>query len=186
MRAFPALMAIALPFLAMGQADTAIARPLILQDAFGLQLSKARIFQAALAAWTYTFGLEPGARIELQDARNGLLEGTARVNYRNTGLTAREETMGVIAYRVTIQAENGQCRVHIAQFSHSGNRNAAGGGIDIGTLYLGDRPMERIRGISIGTAMKLHADMRDQAIAQVRKVMNAFAARMRTIAASTK
>ena len=175
-----------LPCLASAQVDTILVRPLVLQDAIGLQLSRVQIFNAAMEAWSYTFGHEPGAVVEMTDADNGLLEGTARFNYRGDLLSEREETMGVITYHITIQADNGQCRIRITQFYHTGNRSAMGGGIDIGPLYAGDRPKTRIPSISIGTAQKLHADMCMQVTAQLRKVMNAFAARMRTAEAATK
>jgi hypothetical protein len=175
-----------LPCLGLAQVDTVAAQPLVLRDAIGLQLSRMQVYNAAVRAWTYTFGQEPGAKVELEDAANGLLEGTARFNYRSSMLADREETMGVITYHVTIQAENGQCRIHISQVQHTGNRNAMGGGIDIGPIYAGARPKTRIRGISLGTAQEVHADMRMQVSAELRKVMNAFAARMRAAASTTK
>lgn len=186
MRPLVILALLLLPFLAMAQVDTVPARPLVLQDVFGLQLSRMQVFAAADQAWAYTFGQEPGAKIELDDADHGLLEGTARFNYRSNILTDREETMGVITYHITIQAENGQCRIRISQVQHTGNRAALSGGIDLGPIYAGDRPRTRVPGMSFGTAEKVHADMRMQISAQVQKVMNAFAARMRTAAASTK
>jgi len=186
MRPVAILALLLLPRLAMAQVDTARAQPLVLQDAIGLQLSRMQVYSAALEAWTYTFGQEPGAKVDLKDAANGLVTGTARFNYRSNLLASREETMGVITYHITIQADNGQCKVRISQVQHTGNRNAMGGGIDIGPIYDGDRPMTRIPGISLGTAQKVHADMRLQVSTQVRSVMNAFAARMRAASASTK
>lgn len=186
MRPLAILALLLLPCLAMAQLDTVPARPLVLQDAIALQLSRLQVYSAILDAWTYTFGQEPGAKVVLKDAENGLVEATARFNYRSNILADREETMGVIIYHITIQADNGQCKVRISQVQHTGNRNAMGGGIDIGPIYEGERPMTRIPGISLGTAQKVHADMRMQVSTQVRNAMNAFAVRMRRAASTTK
>lgn len=157
-------------------------RPLVLTDAIGLPLSSTQVFKAALGAWPYSFGQEPGARLLLQDTVSGSIRGTARVNFRSTGLGSREESMGVITYDITIQAENGQCLVRINHFFHTGNKNAMGGGVDLGPIYAGERPPEKVRGISMGTATRLHEDMRKQAQAHVGEVMKAFAAGMRRAA----
>ncbi len=186
MRVLPLFALLLLPCLTKAQTDTVPARPLILQDAIGLQLSRMQVYAAAQEAWAYTFGQEPGAKVDLKDAENGLLEGTARFNYRSNFLVDREETMGVITYHITIQADNGQCRVRITQITHTGNRNAMGGGIDMGPIYAGDRPLIKIPGMSLGSAQKVHADMRMQVSIQIHKVMNAFATRMRTAAATMK
>lgn len=165
--------------------DAPAERPgaLVLTDAMGLELSKARIHAAALEAWTFTFGQEPAARIDRQDKENGLIEGSARFNFRSSALGAREETLGSINYRITVQSENGQCRVRLARFEHTGNRNMRGGGVDLGTLYAGDRPPQRVPGISLGLAQRLHADMRAQVTERLGLVMKSFAARMRSAAA---
>lgn len=87
--------------------------------------------------------------------------------------------MGVINYQVFIQAENGQCRVRISHFTHTGNRNATGGGVDLGLLYAGQRPQESVQGISMGTANRLHADMRAQSRAHMDEVIKTFFAALR-------
>ncbi|MBS1582885.1 MAG: DUF4468 domain-containing protein [Bacteroidetes bacterium] len=168
---------------AMAQDATDAAGTLVITDAIGLELSKARIYAAALDAWGFTFGQEPGARLDREDKENGVIEGAARFNYRSTALSAREETMGTIAYRITVQCDNGQCRVRVAQLVHTGNRGAMGGGIDLGPIYAGDRPMTRVPGISLGLAQRLHADMRDRSSERIGQVMKAFAARLRAAAA---
>ena len=157
-------------------------RPLVLTDAIGLPMSSTQVFNAAVSAWAYSFGQEPGARLLLQDTVSGTIQGTARVNFRSTGLGSREESMGVITYNITIQAKNGQCEVRINHFLHTGNKNAIGGGVNLGPLYAGDRPPEKVPGISMGTATRLHADMRRQAQAHVGEVMKTFAAGIRRAA----
>ena len=153
--------------------------PLVITDATAVQLSKSQVFQAALDAWTYSFGQEPGVKVITRDTVAGRIEATARVNYRSQGLGSREQTMGVINYTITIQAENGQCQVRISHLYHVGNRNAPGGGIDLGTIYSGPRPLERTQGISAGTAQRLHEDMREQATARIKEVMKRFSSDMR-------
>ena len=159
-----------------------VKRPFVITDAIALPLSSAQIFNEALKQWRYTFGQEPGANLVMQDTATGTIQGTARINFRSSGLGSREETMGVITYEVAIQAENGQCRVRTSHFQHTGNRNSIGGGIDLGLLYAGDRPQEKIPGISMGTAQRLHADMCRRAQVHIGEVIKTFAARMRRAA----
>lgn len=153
--------------------------PLVITEATTVQLSKSQVFQAALDAWTYSFGQEPGAKVIARDTVAGRIEATARVNYRSTGVGSREETMGVINYTITVQAENGQCQVRITHLYHVGNHNAPRGGINLGTLYAGARPVERTPGISAGTAQRLHADMREQATARIKEVIKRFSSDLR-------
>lgn len=158
-----------------------VPKPLVFTQVTAVPRSRAQVFDAAVKAWEDSFGQEPGAQLIDQDRDNGIIEGAAWVNYRSTNLGSREETMGVIRYHVTIQAENGQCQVRVAHVEHTGNRQAMGGGIDMGQIYSGDRPNERIPGISRGTANALHADMRTQASDRINKVMRSFSMRMRAI-----
>lgn len=154
-------------------------RPLVITDAVALPLSKAQIFAAALNAWEFSFGQEPGAKLTTKDTSNNRIEGVARVNFRSSQLGSRSGSMGVITYAVTIQAENGQCQVRINHLSHTGNRNAPSGPIDLGTIYTGERPLEPVPGVSKGTADRLHSDMRAQATAHISDVMKRFASAMR-------
>ena len=156
---------------------------LAFSDAIALQLSKAQVLELALRAWEYSFGQEPGAEVLQVDSANGRIEGAARVNFRSTGLGAREATMGVIAYRITLEARNGQCLVRISHLEHTGNKMATGGAVDIGPIYAGARPLTKVPGISQGTAQRLHADMRTQATAKIQEAIHTFAARMRLLAA---
>ena len=157
-------------------------RPLVITEAIALPLSLGQVEQAARNAWQYSFGQEPGARLMLDEAGSGRVDGIARFNYRSSSVGSREQTLGVINYKISIQAENGQCRVRISHFSHNGNKSAPGGSVDLGTIYSGPRPAERVAGISAGSAQRLHEDMRTQVSAQMREVLKVFSSRMRQTA----
>lgn len=90
--------------------------------------------------------------------------------------------MGVVRYEVTIQAENGQCRVQVGHLVHTGNQSAPGGGVDIGMIYAAQRPQTSIPGISMGTANRLHDDIRAQVQARMDAVMKNFFSAMRRAA----
>lgn len=157
-------------------------RPLVITDAIGLPVSSAQLLLAATRAWPYSFGQEPGARIVAVDTTAGKIMGVARVNFRSSALGSREATLGVISYEILIEAENGQCRVRIGHLVHTGNRNAPQGPVDIGVLFAGDRPLERIAGVSMASANRLHADMRTQAQAHIAEVLKRFFAALRRAA----
>lgn len=157
-------------------------RPLVINEAVALPLSSAQVMQAALGAWAFSFGQQPGASPVPEQADAGRLEGAARFNYRSSTLGSREQTLGVIHYQVSLHAENGQCRIRIAHFTHVGNKNAPGGPVDLGTIYAGDRPAEPVRGVSSGSASRLHEDMRTQVTAHLRDVIKVFSARIRLLA----
>ncbi|HEY0977366.1 MAG TPA: hypothetical protein VGE21_07835 [Flavobacteriales bacterium] len=163
-----------------GQADTSTAGGgLVISETVALSLSKGRIHEAAKKHWPFTFGQEPGARLEHADASTGMIEGTARLNYRSSIITAREETLGVISYRISIQSNNGQCTVQVSNFRHTGNSGAVGQGIDLGRIYKDQRPSVRVRGIGMSVAQRIHADMQQQCRDRVGQVVRAFAARLR-------
>ncbi len=155
------------------------ARPLVITDAIAMPLSRSQILQAALKSWPYSFGQEPGARMILVDTANGSIKGMARFNFRSTGVGSREESMGVVSYTIAIEAENGQCRVRVGHLNHTGNHNAPGGGIDMGLLYADKRPQTPVPGISMGTANRLHDDMRAQVQARANEVLKVFLGAMR-------
>ena len=164
---------------AHAQADAEAPGGLVLSDAIGLHLGRAQVFDAALDAWTWTFGQEPGAHVDQQDRTTGVIEGHARVNFRNKELASREESMGVVSYHVVIRADNGQCTIQVGRVVHTGNHSAQGGGLDVGPIYAGDRPAERLRGISRDHAQRLHAEIRDLVNERLQELMRAFAARLR-------
>lgn len=153
-------------------------------DAIAVQLSRSQGIKLAFKAWEYSFGQQPGATILLLDTTNGRIEGSARVNFRSTGLGSREATMGTISYHITVEAHNGQCSVRVAQLEHTGNRSAPGGGVDLGSVYAGERPIQKTPGVSQGSAQRLNEDMRTQATSKIQEAMRAFAARLRLLATS--
>lgn len=163
-----------------GSLDTP--RPLVINEAVALPLSMAQVELAAREAWQYSFGQQPGAQLVSEEAGTGRVDGIARFNYRSATVGSREQTLGVISYKISIQAENGQCRIRISHFVHTGNKSAPGGPVDIGPLYAGPRPAERVPGISAGSAQRLHQDMRTQVSAQVKELIKVFSARMRQAA----
>jgi hypothetical protein len=183
MRELCSILLLQVALLGMSQEDPlAGPRPLVITETIALPLSMVQVEQAALSAWPYSFGLEPGARLGMEDPGTGRMEGTARFNFRSSTVGNRLQTLGVINYTVTIQAENGQCRVRISHFSHKGNSNATEGAIDLGTIYAAQRPQERIPGISMGTADRLHMDMRTQVTARLQEVIKTFSSGLRSAA----
>lgn len=141
-----------------------------------IPLSRAKVFEAAQLAWQRSFGLEPAARLGAQDAGLGSMEGSARVNFRSTVLTAREETMGSITYRVSVQAGNGECTVRITQLVHHGNRKALKGGMSFGTLTATIIPPGEHPGISHRNTVRIWADIKQQAQARIEQLLNTFGA----------
>src|SRR5688572_25147610 len=75
---------------------------LLVSRSVSVPLNNLKLFDSAVEAWTWTFGQEPGAKLVRSDREQGILEGTARLNFRSQMLTNREETMGVIQYKVVI------------------------------------------------------------------------------------
>lgn len=148
----------------------------------GLAMSKVQIMQAVSDAWGASFAQEPGAQLGTLDSESGLIEGQARVNYRSKLLTGREETMGTVSYRVTIQARNGQCSVRVHDLRHTGNRGAIGGGIHAGPILEGLVPDKGYPGMGLGASRRIHADIRSTADARIREAIRRFAARLRTLA----
>lgn len=161
------------------QATTMV--PISLTEQVGLGMNKVRVLEVVNQAWAESFGLQPGAKVVRTDAENGLFEASTRLNYRSKLLVEREETMGPITFLITVQAGNGHCQVRAHGFVHKGNRNAPGGGIDLGTLYEGDAPAERYPGMGLNISRKLHADARAIALEKTQELMRKFCARLRLL-----
>ncbi|MFT3885623.1 MAG: hypothetical protein QM724_09390 [Flavobacteriales bacterium] len=159
--------------------DEAPTGTLSFSSVIGLDLSRAQIFDAALDAWTYTFGQEPGARLDHQDRATGVAEGQARINFRSKQLTAREESMGPISYQVVIHADNGRCSLLVLRLVHTGDHNALHGGLDIGPIRTGDVSDLWVPGYSRKLVQGLHTEIRGLASERIEKLMRAFEARMR-------
>lgn len=160
--------------------DAAVARPFVVNEAVALPMSAAQVMQAAQDAWPWTFGQQPGATIISTDPTEFRIEGALRFNFKSSSAFARLSTLGVINYQVTITATNGACKVRAAQFVHTGNKNAPGGPISLGRIYAGQRPDERVAGLSRGSAQRLNDDMRQQLADHLQELVRGFALRMRT------
>ncbi|MDX9750095.1 MAG: hypothetical protein RBT71_03335 [Flavobacteriales bacterium] len=144
-----------------------------------LPLNAVKMFDRAQEAWTWTFGQEPGAALLRAERGAGVIEGTARVNFRSAMLTMREETMGTVRYRVTVQVKAGECRVQVSELVHTGNRSALRGGSDVGLVVRGEGPVQRVRGMSRGNAARLHEEVRTAATDRITTLLQQFEARMR-------
>lgn len=145
-------------------------------------LNVVQIHDRATEAWTWTFGKEPGAKLVRTDREAGVIEGVARVNFRSSTVSMREESMGVIQYRVMIHIRPGECRITVTELTHSGNRNTARGGIHLGLLTRSILPPVKVPGAGRSNAMRLYADMKEQASTRVNAVLQAFTSRLRASA----
>ncbi|MBL7952847.1 MAG: hypothetical protein JNM62_14150 [Flavobacteriales bacterium] len=138
-----------------------------------------QFFDKALEAWTWTFGKEPGAKIIRTDRASGILEGTARINFRSTMLTGREESMGTVTYLVQVQTHAGECRISVTNLAHTGNRNTASGGIHVKQLMRVDADAQKVQGLGRTNAIRLHEELRRSAEQRIGQLLQAFEARIR-------
>jgi len=143
-------------------------------------LNAVQLHDAAVDAWTWSFGKEPGARLLLTDRTAGTLKGTARLNFRSTMLTGREETMGTVSYTVSIQVQPGECRITIADLIHTGNKNTARGGIHLKQLMRSDEDAHRTSGMSRSNVVRLHQELRTASTEHLTGLLQTFEARMRS------
>lgn len=157
------------------------AAPLRFSGAVSAPLNAKQIHLHALQAWRFTFGAEPGARMEL-DTASGTLHGSARYNYRSSGLNGREETMGPITYRVRIEVRHGECQWIVEDLRHSGNRGAPKGGGDLGLLTNQDNAPRRLPGMSSPSTTNVWRDAKAQVADRIAALGMAFEARMRAAA----
>ena len=142
-------------------------------------LNGVQLFEKANEAWTWTFGKEPGAKLLRTERGSGLLEGTARMNFRSEMLTGREETMGVVQYRVTIRTQPGECRVVVSDLTHIGNRNTSLGGIHMGLLRQGTDAVPALRGMGKANADRLHEELLATSNTRIQQLLRAFESRVR-------
>lgn len=142
-------------------------------------LNAVQLHDKALEAWTWTFGKEPGARLLSSDRSSGSIDAVARFNFRSIMLSMREETMGVVQYKVTIRLSAGECRVMVTDLNHIGNRNTTMGGIHVGPLMRASTVGRKIPGMSRSNAMRLQQELQEAANERIKAVMNAFEARLR-------
>lgn len=142
-------------------------------------LNAVQFFDRASEAWTWTFGKEPGAKLQLSDRGAGILEGTARLNFRSTMLTGREESMGTVTYHVRLQVHAGECRAVVSGLTHTGNRSTPRGGIHLGMIMRNDTDVALAGGMSRGNLVRLHAEVRETATARINLLLQAMEARIR-------
>lgn len=145
-------------------------------------LNSVLLFDKVTDAWTWTFGHEPGAKLLLSDRANGIMEGTARVNFRSKMLTLREESMGYIEYHVAMNVTAGECRVTVNELAHTGNRTTARGGVHLGRLVQSAEPPVRVRGLGGSNAARLYAEVKATAGERIDTLLKAFEARLRASA----
>jgi hypothetical protein len=148
---------------------------------FTLPMNSVQVYDRAMEAWKYSFGQEPGARITKADRSAGTIEGQARVNYRSEVLIGREETMGIIAYRVIIHSEAGKCRVLVTDMDHTGNVHTYRGGIHFGRITRSISPSQRVRGMSGRNAERVLEDMKKQSDGRILEVLKRFGNHIRTV-----
>lgn len=138
-----------------------------------------QLHDAATLAWNWTFGKEPGAKILAADRSRGTIEGSARLNFRSTLLTGREETMGTVSYSIHISVHAGECRILVSDLVHTGNRSTTRGGIHLKQLMRADLDAHRAGGMSRTNIVKVHAEIRERATQHVHALLQAFEARLR-------
>lgn len=174
--------ALCMSLLVHGQEPAPVEAPMTaFTDAVGLSLSKAQVIDKALAAWEYSFGLEPGARILSVDRESGTIEGEARFKYKSTMLIGREQSLGSVTYKVTISAHNGQCAVRVHDLMHTGNRASPHGPLDAGPVHDGVWPLLHYPSIGLSASRKLHDDIRARSGERITAVLRTFSARLRLL-----
>ena len=173
------LVVLALPITVLRAQPVDSLAALAFSQTFTVPLARAQTFDAATLAWQRTFGKEPGAKLATSDRETGLMEGGARINFRSIMLTAREETMGTISYRVTIQAGNGECTVRVTRLVHTGNASAMKGGLSFGTLLGTASPPGDHRGVSHRNAVRIWEELKTTADERIKTLLNAFGSTLR-------
>lgn len=176
---WPAFLLISLGSMSQGLPATG-GVPLRFSGAVSAPLNGKQLLANAAEAWRFSFGLEPGARMELDTAGNTII-GLARFNFRSTQLNGREESLGSIGYRVRITVLNGECRWSVEELKHTGNRSAPKGGVHLGLLTTGAAPATRMPGMSHSSSVKLWDDAKRQVTERVEAVRRVFEARLRLV-----
>ena len=155
------------------------AAPITYTRSVSVPLNGVQLFDKVVEAWTWTFGKEPGAKVLLKEREQGVLEATARVNFRSEMLTMREESMGIIQYHITLQVRAGECRTVISELIHSGNKNTARGGVHLGLLTRAEAPSRKVQGMGRGNVQRLYTEVKQQADARINALIQAFESRLR-------
>lgn len=154
-------------------------RPIAYSRSVVVPLNGVLLFDKVNEAWTWTFGKEPGAKLLRSDRNAGIMEGTARVNFRSAGLTFREESMGPVQYHILLNIKAGECRITVNELIHTGNRATTRGGVHLGLLTESDTPPKKVRGSGGGNARRLYAEVKLVAETRITSVLKAFEARLR-------
>jgi hypothetical protein len=154
-------------------------QPLAFTSTFSVAQSGLQLFDNAMEAWAWTFGKEPGGKLTRSDRESGVLEGVARVNFRSQLLTMRDETMGVVNYRVQIAVRAGECRLSVTELTHTGNRGAPRGGLSAGLLMRPQQRPKALPGMSGASTKKLLDELEAASGARISAVLHAFEARVR-------
>jgi hypothetical protein len=152
---------------------------LALTRSMSIPLNGVQLYDQVLEAWTWTFGKEPSAKILRASREEGVLEGTARINFRSRMLVGREETMGIITYHIHFQIRPGECRAVVTQFVHTGNVKTTRGGIHMGRLMRDESTITSVRGLSRGNTTELHAELRVAATTRVEALLRTMESRIR-------
>lgn len=174
----------ALPAIGLQAQDAQPAAPVVpmsITRSVSVPMNAVQLFDAATQAWTWTFGKEPGAKLLRSDREQGVIEGLARMNYRSTMLSLREETMGTVQYRIRVEIKAGECRVVLNELVHTGNRSTARGGVDMGLLVQAEHPTEKVRGTGRANAVRIYADLKGQTQTHLGALMNNFCSRLRAM-----
>ena len=137
------------------------------------------LFDKATEAWTWTFGKEPGAKLLRSERAEGIIEATARLNFRSEMLTGREESMGIVQYRVLVNVRAGECRIAISELTHTGNRTTARGGMHMGLLAKGEDPLRKVPGMGGSNARRLYAEIKAVSQARITGLLQAFESRLK-------
>lgn len=173
------LFALLLTGVAWAQGPVASGTALSFSRSMTAPLNAGQFFDRALDAWTWTFGKEPGAKIIHSDRATGVIEATARLNFRSTMLTGREESMGTVSYHVQIQTRAGECRMTVTNMQHTGNRNTATGGIHLKQLMRADQDAYKARGLGRTNIVRLHGELRTASEERIGQLLQAYEARIR-------
>lgn len=180
MRALLLTLPLLLAFCALAQEQPVVdSAPLTYTRSVNVPLNAVQLHDRALDAWNWTFGREPGAKLLANVREEGVLDGSARFNFRSEMLTAREESMGTVQYKVVIRVKPGECRLQVVELTHTGNRNTALGGVHLGIITRGKMLSRRTPGLSKVNAQRLLAEVQERSSSRIQALLNAFEARVR-------
>ena len=142
-------------------------------------LNTLQLFDKAMESYKWTFGKEPGAQLIRSDRESGIIEAIARVNFRSDQLSMREESMGVIGYKILINTHAGECTVLVTEFIHKGNHGPNRAAIDLRLLTISTAPIDPPIRMAHSNLVKLYSNAKESANDRVLKVMQDFCSRIR-------